>query len=100
MSKMLEGMTEENRAKANETRKKGKEILKKHGYQLTMAKAIRANCLDCQGAGAHYVKNCDLISCALWPFRMGKNPRDEHMMVAQFSPEGNIIGHVHRDELP
>ena len=36
-------------------------------------KAIRKNCLDCNGTALE-VKLCPCTDCALWPFRFGKNP--------------------------
>ena len=36
-------------------------------------KAIRENCLDCNGTASE-VKLCPCTDCALWPFRFGKNP--------------------------
>lgn len=37
-------------------------------------KAIRAFCIDCCGGAASEVKTCTAPKCALYPFRMGKNP--------------------------
>lgn len=37
-------------------------------------KAIRGRCLDCSGGSAGEVKSCVFDTCALHPFRMGKNP--------------------------
>lgn len=37
-------------------------------------KAIRAKCLDCCCMSANEVKTCTSESCALYPFRLGKNP--------------------------
>ena len=35
---------------------------------------IRAFCMICQGGSAPGVRYCTAIQCALFPFRMGKNP--------------------------
>lgn len=40
---------------------------------MTPMKAIRAKCLECNGT-ANEVKLCPCTDCALWPFRLGKNP--------------------------
>ncbi len=40
---------------------------------MTPMKAIRAKCLDCNGT-SNEVKLCPCTDCALWPFRLGKNP--------------------------
>jgi len=37
-------------------------------------KAIRAKCLDCCAEHPSLVAECHIKSCALHPFRMGKNP--------------------------
>lgn len=37
-------------------------------------KAIRAKCMDCCCHDANEVKRCGVETCALHPFRLGKNP--------------------------
>ena len=37
-------------------------------------KAIREKCVNCCCGDASEVRKCVAIDCALWPFRMGKNP--------------------------
>ena len=37
-------------------------------------KAIRAKCLDCCCNQANEVKLCEIFTCALHPFRFGRNP--------------------------
>jgi len=37
-------------------------------------KAIRQFCIDCNGGSLNEVKNCTSPNCALYPFRLGKNP--------------------------
>lgn len=37
-------------------------------------RAIREKCLDCSCQQPTEVKECPVKACALWPFRMGKNP--------------------------
>ena len=37
-------------------------------------KAIRAFCIDCCGGSSNEVKLCTAPKCALYPFRLGKNP--------------------------
>jgi len=41
---------------------------------LTRLEAIRAKCLDCSDNSKHRVRTCPIKHCALWPYRMGKNP--------------------------
>jgi hypothetical protein len=37
-------------------------------------KAMREKCLDCCSGQLGEVRKCVAIDCALWPFRMSKNP--------------------------
>ncbi len=41
---------------------------------LTPIKAMRAKCLDCCGGIAKEVRECSIIKCPIWPYRMGKRP--------------------------
>lgn len=38
------------------------------------ATAIRAKCVWCMSGQVNLVKACPSVTCALWPFRMGKDP--------------------------
>lgn len=42
--------------------------------QTNPVKAIREKCIDCCCGSANEVKLCTVESCALYPFRFGKNP--------------------------
>lgn len=42
--------------------------------QTNPVKAIREKCLECSCGSYEEVKNCPVASCALHPFRFGKNP--------------------------
>ena len=37
-------------------------------------KAIRAYCMECSNGSTAEVKECPVVRCPLYPFRMGKNP--------------------------
>ena len=37
-------------------------------------KAIRAFCVECSGGSTNEVKLCQSPRCALYPFRLGRNP--------------------------
>ena len=50
------------------------DVLRTLGGPESPIKAIRAKCLDCSGNNAAEVRKCVAASCALWPFRMGRNP--------------------------
>ena len=41
---------------------------------LSPLKAIRAWCLECSCGVRAEVRNCTMLDCPLYPFRMGKNP--------------------------
>jgi len=36
--------------------------------------AIRDKCIDCSGNSTKAARECASTSCALWPYRMGKDP--------------------------
>lgn len=42
--------------------------------QTNPVKAIREKCLDCCCGSATEVNLCEIHDCALYPFRLGKNP--------------------------
>ena len=44
--------------------------------KLTPLKAIRAKCLECSCGQAKEVRLCILKDCPLYPYRMGKRPKD------------------------
>ena len=44
---------------------------------LTPIKAIRAKCLECCCGSAKEVRNCPVISCDLYPYRMGHRPQKD-----------------------
>jgi hypothetical protein len=50
------------------------EALRALGGPETPGRAIRAKCIDCSGGNAAEARKCVAFKCALWPFRMGKNP--------------------------
>ncbi len=42
---------------------------------LTPVKAIRAKCLDCSCGQVKEIRECPVMTCPLWPYRMGKRPK-------------------------
>ena len=46
--------------------------------RLTRAKAIRLKCLDCCCGQRAEIRSCEIKTCPLWRFRMGKEERDEN----------------------
>ena len=51
---------------------------------MTPVKAIRVKCLDCCCNSANEVKACELTTCSLHPFRLGKNPNKKPR---EYTPE-------------
>lgn len=45
------------------------------GNVLIGMMAIRAKCLDCCGGSPAEVRKCVSVTCALWPLRMGCQPK-------------------------
>ena len=43
--------------------------------KLTPMKAIRQNCIDCSGGSKKEVRECMIVDCPLYMYRLGKNPR-------------------------
>lgn len=41
---------------------------------LTQLQAIRAKCIECSGGELAAVRNCKVPKCALYPYRMGRDP--------------------------
>ena len=50
---------------------------------LSPLKAIRAKCVDCCGGNAWEVKICNIKTCALWPYRLGKTGRARRPMTEE-----------------
>lgn len=42
--------------------------------KITAGKAIRAKCLECSNFSYEEVRSCQIKTCALYPFRFGKDP--------------------------
>lgn len=45
--------------------------------KLTPLKAIRAKCIDCSGGVPKEVRECPIKDCPIYPYRMGRRPKDE-----------------------
>lgn len=41
---------------------------------LNRSAAVRAKCLDCCCDQQVEVRECHIITCAIWPYRMGRQP--------------------------
>ena len=51
-----------------------KRDLKGLGHPTSPLKAIRANCVACNGDSYAEANKCTATGCQLWPYRMGRNP--------------------------
>jgi hypothetical protein len=40
--------------------------------RISRAKAIKLHCIECSGYEKSEVKKCGILTCPLWPYRMGK----------------------------
>ncbi len=56
--------------------------------QLTPIKAMRAKCMDCTCHQPKEIRECRIITCALWPYRMGKRPKADELI--QIEKEGAV----------
>ena len=56
--------------------------------RLTRAKAIRLKCLDCCCGQRAEIRNCEIKTCPLWRFRMGKEEQDENFKPRPRKKEG------------
>lgn len=45
--------------------------------RVSRSKAIRLKCIDCCGGNMAEVRKCDITTCPLWRYRMGKEENDE-----------------------
>lgn len=41
---------------------------------LTHLRAIRAKCIDCSAGSMKEVRECVMLDCPLYPYRLGKSP--------------------------
>lgn len=48
---------------------------------LTPIKSIRFHCLECFGFSYSEVRDCDSILCPLFPYRLGKRPKQSGEVV-------------------
>ena len=45
--------------------------------KMTPIKSIRAKCIDCCCGDLREVRECLIKDCPLWPYRMGRRPKDD-----------------------
>ena len=57
---------------------------------LIRSVAIRAKCLDCCDWQQTEVRECTVIMCPLWPWRMGKQPSVESLKAIENIPREEV----------
>jgi hypothetical protein len=45
----------------------------------TPIKAIRAKCIDCCCGQLQDIRECPVVTCPLWGYRMGRRPNDKEI---------------------
>lgn len=71
-------------------RDRGRERRERYGYPRVML-AVRYFCKECQGGSAKLVAECQITHCELWPYRMGRNPKDEDLRAPVLDFNGKIV---------
>ena len=49
--------------------------------RLTPVQSIREKCKDCTSNQLREIRECRIKTCALWPYRMGKRPKPEDLVL-------------------
>ena len=49
--------------------------------RLTPMQAIREKCKDCCAGYLGEIKECPITDCSLWPYRMGRRPKPEDLVL-------------------
>lgn len=84
-------LDEKVRLKAIEGEQKRRDLKQRYGIQPIM-KATRQNCLDCMWGSAPEVHHYQALQYQLFPYRFGRNPREEDLLVNVFDNKGNLVG--------
>ncbi len=61
----------------NEVSRYKKTVTDSKNKRIPRSKAIRYKCLDCYCYQSTEVKECPVIDCPLWRYRMGYEQRDD-----------------------
>jgi hypothetical protein len=59
--------------------------------RVSRGDAIRANCIDCAGGNTAEVRRCAMLTCPLWPFRMGTDPYREPRLMTEMQREAAAV---------
>ena len=63
-----------------------------------LLKAIRQKCIDCSGGSISEVRKCPCVACPLFPFRMGKNSRQNPRKATEQQLEALYLANSARAE--
>ena len=58
---------------------------------ISPLKSIRKKCLDCSCDSIKEVRLCPITSCALYPFRFGKNPNRKGIGRTGGNPDLSVV---------
>ena len=59
-------------------------------------KSIREKCLECSNQQKGEVLNCQIIDCALYPFRLGQNPNRQRKKGQEIENTGVRLASVEK----
>ena len=85
--------------KMAEGRNQALNIRKENNIPSTL-KIIRRRCLDCVCGSAYEVRMCHLSDCAAWPYRFGRSPRADDLLVPCYDRHGNLTGYRNYEGFP
>ncbi len=88
---ILELNSKESQQKARETRRKGKCVCKRHKIPNPI-KVINHKCLKCVCGSSNEIHKCHMSDCPLWPFRFGRLPQQEDIVVIEVDQYGKDTG--------
>lgn len=60
--------------------------------KASLIKIVRLKCIDCSVGQLAEVRNCNIIRCELWPFRLGMDPEPSKPRgIAKASSGGQVF---------
>lgn len=63
-------------------------------------RVIRENCLDCTGGSPAAVKSCGIVECRMWPYRFGRNPKEDDLRMPVYERCGMLVGYRYYEGYP
>ena len=59
----------------------------------SILKSIRLYCLDCTGGSKRDVRMCPISQCPMWPYRFGRQPKEQDIRVPCFDSDRKFCGY-------